>query len=115
LATSLPFLLSKYEAKLLQSWTDSQLAAGPLRSGQIKENELKDQSKRFLRELVQAIKAGEVDNITSDAWQATRELLGEFSRLRALQGFSPSENHCNVPVARSSEDKRDKGCASSCC
>jgi rsbT co-antagonist protein RsbR len=91
LAMSLPFLLSKYEAKLLQSWTDSQIAAGSLRSGQIKENELKDQSKRFLRELVQAIKAGQVDNITRGAWQTTRELLGEFSRLRALQGFSPSE------------------------
>jgi rsbT co-antagonist protein RsbR len=90
-ATSIPALLAKNEARVLQSWVEGQMAAGALRSGQIKEGEFKDQSKRFLREFVQALKAGEFDDVTGDAWQATRQVLEELSRSRAIQGFSPSE------------------------
>jgi RsbT co-antagonist protein rsbRD N-terminal domain len=45
----------------------------------------------FLGELVQAIRPGEVEGITGQSWSTTRELLGEYSRSRALQGFTPSE------------------------
>jgi rsbT co-antagonist protein RsbR len=90
-STSIPSLLLKNEAKVLASWTEGQVSAGSLRSGQIKEEELKDQSKRFLREFVQALKAGELDDITGEAWRGARELLEGFSRSRAIQGFSPSE------------------------
>jgi rsbT co-antagonist protein RsbR len=84
-------LITKHEAKLLPSWIDGQIAAGSLRSGQLKEDELRDQSKRFLRELVQALKSGELDDIGSPDWSATRELLAEFTRTRAIQGFTPSQ------------------------
>src|SRR5262249_44458262 len=50
-----------------------------------------DQSRRFLREFVYALKSGEVDDVTGQAWSASRDLLGSFSRSRALQGFTPSE------------------------
>ena len=69
----------------------NQLDAGSLRSGQIKEDELKDQSRKSLGELVQAIKLGEVEDITGQSLSTTRELLGEYSRSRALQGFTPSD------------------------
>jgi len=87
----IPTLLETHEKMVLASWMESQIAAGSLRSGQIKENELKDQSQRFLREFVQALKSGEMDDPSGATWSAVRELLGDFSRSRALQGFTPSQ------------------------
>jgi rsbT co-antagonist protein RsbR len=84
-------LFTKHEVRLLADWMRNQLDAGSLRSGQVKEDELKDQSRWFLREFVEALKLGEVDDITGQAWRATRDLLGEYSRSRVLQGFTPSE------------------------
>jgi hypothetical protein len=65
-------LFSKHEARLLADWMRSQLDAGSLRSGQIKEDEVKDQCRRFLREFVQALKLGEVEDITGQQWSTTR-------------------------------------------
>jgi rsbT co-antagonist protein RsbR len=84
-------LLNKHQAKLLASWFESQVAAGVLRSGQIKEQELKEQSLRFLREFTSGLKSGHADDIMGQGWSGARELLGEVSRSRALQGFTPSE------------------------
>ena len=52
---ALSSLVTKHEATLLTTWVRNQLDAGSLRSGQIKEGELTDQSQRFLREFVKAI------------------------------------------------------------
>jgi rsbT co-antagonist protein RsbR len=66
------------------------VASGALRSGQVKE-ELKAQSQNFLREFIGGLKSGQTDDITGQDWSSARELLREFSRLCALQGFTPSE------------------------
>jgi rsbT co-antagonist protein RsbR len=84
-------LVSKHEATLLTGWMRSQIDAGSLLSGQIKEDELTDQSGRFLSEFAKALKSGQVDDITGPAWSAVRDLLDALSRSRALQGFTPSE------------------------
>jgi len=84
-------LITKHETELLTAWMHNQLEVGSLRSGQIKEDEQEDQSRRFLREFVNALNSGEVDDVTGQAWSATRDLLGSLSRSRALQGFTPSE------------------------
>jgi rsbT co-antagonist protein RsbR len=84
-------LTDEHHARLLTSWWESQVAAGWLRSGQIREDELKHQSQRFLQEFIDGLKSGDVDDITGASWNGARELLGEFSRSRALQGFTPSE------------------------
>ena len=89
--TALSDLITKHEAELLTSWMRNQLEAGSLRSGQIKEDELRDQSRRFLREFTDALKSGDVDDVTGQAWSATRDLLSSFSCSRAQQGFTPSE------------------------
>ena len=88
---TLSALVAKHEAALLAGWLRSQTDAGSLRSGQIKEDELTDQSRRFLSEFVKATKSGQVHDITELAWSAVRDLLGGISRSRALQGFTPSE------------------------
>jgi len=87
----IPTLLERREREVLASWTGRQISAGALRSGQIKEEELRQQSERFLRGFVQALKAGEIDDVAGAAWEPVRELLGEVSRARAVQGFTPSE------------------------
>jgi rsbT co-antagonist protein RsbR len=69
----------------------NQVDAGSLRTGQIKEDELTGQSQRFLREFVKALKDGQVDDTAGPAWSAARDLLGEISRSRALQSFTPTE------------------------
>jgi len=51
--SSIPSLITKNEAKMLTSWISGQITAGSLRSGQIKEDELRGQSRHFLREFVQ--------------------------------------------------------------
>jgi rsbT co-antagonist protein RsbR len=87
----IPDLLEKHQSKLLAAWLERQLAAGSLRSGQIKEDELKEQSQRFLREFVGTLKSAPTDDVMGPGWSTVRELLGDVSRSRALQGFTPSE------------------------
>ena len=84
-------LIRENEAELLSSWLRSQLDAGSLRSGQLKEDELKQQSRQFLREFLRALKSAKLDDINADEWKATRDLLGDISRSRTIQGFTPSE------------------------
>jgi rsbT co-antagonist protein RsbR len=87
----IPTLLKTHETMVLASWMKSQVTAGSLRSGQMKEDELKDQSERFLREFVHALESGETNDISGATWSSVRDLLAEVSRSRAAQGFSPSQ------------------------
>ena len=87
----IPDLLEKHQSKLLAAWLERQLGSGSLRSGQIKEDELKEQSQKFLRECLGGLKSAHADDVMGPGWSTVRELLGEFSRSRALQGFTPSE------------------------
>jgi rsbT co-antagonist protein RsbR len=84
-------LVAKNEAKLLAAWIEQQLAAGSLRSGQISEQELREQSRSFLSEFIRALKSGDIEDSSGPAWVATRELLADVSRSRAFQGFTPAE------------------------
>jgi rsbT co-antagonist protein RsbR len=70
---------------------ESQSAAGSLRSGQLKENELREQSQTFLRAFVEALESAEMEDPSGAAWSPARELLADISRSRAAQGFTPSQ------------------------
>ena len=83
-------LLDKHEQKVLTAWLASLVASGASRSGQVKE-ELKNQSQKFLREFIGGLKSGQADDIAGEDWSSAREILREFSRSCALQGFTPSE------------------------
>jgi rsbT co-antagonist protein RsbR len=87
----LPALVDQHQSQLLASWLENQIASGSLRSGQIKEDELKNQSQRFLHEFIGGLKSGHTDDIVGAGWSGARELLGEISGSRASQGFTPSE------------------------
>jgi rsbT co-antagonist protein RsbR len=87
----IPALVARHERKVLASWMESQSAAGSLRSGQLKENELREQSQTFLRAFVEALESAEMEDPSGAAWSPARELLADISRSRAAQGFTPSQ------------------------
>ena len=83
-------ILKAHEAELLDEWLREQSAG--LRSGsKIKESELRSQSAEFLSLLQQATQNGNVTDVYGPAYGRVRDLLGDLSRSRGQQGFSPSE------------------------
>jgi rsbT co-antagonist protein RsbR len=89
--SALPTLIGTNYQQLLDDWLARQKREGALRSGQIKEGELADQSRRFLSELGKSTVAGRLDDIAGPEWSGTRDVLEELARSRAAQGFTPSE------------------------
>lgn len=88
---SLPAILSKYEAETLSEWLKEQVQAISRHAGRIKESELREQSKEFLTLLIRAANSGKLDDIRGSHWSEACEMLGNLSRTRGLQGFTPSE------------------------
>ncbi len=82
-------ILDKDEADLLKGWVAEQ--ASSKRGGSIREAELRQQCSEFLRLFREGVRQGGVDDVEGAAWSGAREMLGEVSRSRSLQGFSSSE------------------------
>ncbi len=82
-------VIQKYEADLLTRWVEHQVAAMGGR-GKIKENELREESRDFLRHFTEALQSGNID-LSSAAWANVRDFLTRVSASRAKLGFSPSE------------------------
>ena len=88
---AIPDIVERHEGDLLPEWIDRQLAAGTLRRDLMKEDELREQSRRFLQLFRKSMQNGGAQDVNTPAWAETRALLEEISRSRARQGFSPSE------------------------
>jgi rsbT co-antagonist protein RsbR len=86
----LPELLQQNEAEVLDEWVREQKSALG-QKGQIKDQELRSQCADFLGRLRQAARNGSFSDLRGSQWDSLRELLGEVSRSRGQQGFSPSE------------------------
>ncbi len=84
-------ILSKNEKDLLSEWMRHQLEAVTLRRDLISEEDLRDQSFQFLRQLRAAIQRDPSVDLYHEAWDEVKELLTEISTTRARRGFSPSE------------------------
>ncbi|MBM4467068.1 MAG: STAS domain-containing protein [Chloroflexi bacterium] len=87
----IPEILVKYEEELLADWVKEQLAASTLRPDLIGERELRQQSVEFLNLFREAAQGGNLTDIEAPEWAKVRDMLAGVSRLRAGQGFSPSE------------------------
>ena len=86
----IPRILKSYEAELLDEWLREQISA--FRPGsKISESELRGQAREFLSLLQQATQGGNVSDIQGPSYGRVRDMLGDVSRSRGLQGFSPSE------------------------
>jgi rsbT co-antagonist protein RsbR len=83
-------ILKNHEATLLADWIREQVSLPGL-AGRIKEGELREQCGSFLRQLQEASQGNNLTNINASEWSPVRDLLGEVSRSRGQQGFSPSE------------------------
>lgn len=83
-------LIERNEPTLRDEWMAALRSAGALRTGQISDTELAQQTRSFMRELRAGVSSGSI-NIEDEAWITMRQLLGDISRSRALQGYSPTE------------------------
>jgi rsbT co-antagonist protein RsbR len=88
--TSLAQLFQKHQQQILEDWIRQQLGAASLRSDLLKESELREQSREFLKNFIDATQAG-AEDLDAPSWKQVKEVLGSISRSRAAQGFSPSE------------------------
>ena len=86
----IPRILKTYEAELLDEWQREQLSAFRLGS-KISESEVRTQSREFLNLLQVATQSGNVTDVQGPSYGRVRDMLGDVSRSRGLQGFSPSE------------------------
>jgi len=88
--TSLHGILGKYESDMLAEWVNHQLAAVTLRRDLLKDDDLREQSRRFLSLFMEALKKSGAD-VQGAGWSDVREFLSEVSQSRARQGFTPTE------------------------
>ena len=86
----IPRIVKTHEADLLEEWLREQLSA--FRPGsKISESELRSQSREFLSLLQQATEGVNGSDVQGPSYGRVRDMLGDISRSRSLQGFSPSE------------------------
>ena len=83
-------VLEKFESEILTQWVSEQMGAIAMRRDLLKESQLWEQSRRFLSVLRLAAQSGTGD-IATAPWSGVRDVLGDLSRERAAQGFTPSE------------------------
>ncbi len=83
-------LLRKNERDVLQQWLSYQISATTMRADLIKESDLREESRRFLQ-LFTAVMQQNGDDENAGSWKSVKDMLGEISRSRVAQGFSPSE------------------------
>jgi rsbT co-antagonist protein RsbR len=88
-AQGLAALVSRNEEEILREWI-REMTGATRRSDLIKESEIQVQCSEFLRLMNEALAVGGLD-FQSSAWDKIRKMLGNISRSRAQQGFSPSE------------------------
>ena len=88
--TRIAEVLERNEAEILSDWMKEQATALTQRPDLMKESELRQQSTKFLKLFREAMAGNNLD-IQQPIWGPVREFIGEVSRSRAIQGFSPSE------------------------
>lgn len=84
-------IVEQSEEALLSDWIQLQWQSlGPVRD-RIPQSELKLNSHDFVMGLRQGLSRDGTSDIMGPAWAGLREMLGNLSRQRVTQGFSPSE------------------------
>jgi rsbT co-antagonist protein RsbR len=88
--STIPEILRKQEAALLDNWTNEQSRTKAVTS-RLSESEIRTQSRRFIQLLQEATTRGNTVDVDTDAFKELRRFLEEISSSRAALGFSPSE------------------------
>lgn len=89
--TRIPEILTQYQDELLADWVRIQLAAPNRRLDLVSEQELRRESQEFLDSVCQAVRDGDLGDVSASSWNRVREMLAGLSRSRARLGFTPAE------------------------
>ena len=89
-SSKIPEILKTHEADLLSEW-NQELIATNTRKGLIKEAELQEECREFLKLLRTATQSGNLSNVQALEWREVREMLTSISRSRSQKGFTPTE------------------------
>lgn len=87
--STLGSIIVQRKVEILSEWL-REMSGATRRVDLMKESELQSQCSRFIELLAQATTAAG-PSVQSQAYDPMREMLGEISRSRALQGFSAKE------------------------
>ena len=86
----LPQIVRQNEQAILEDWLSAQKSAGQSGMGRISDADLRNHSAEFLSALVEGLTTSG-PRADAQGYGRCRQVLGEVSRARALQGFSPSD------------------------
>jgi rsbT co-antagonist protein RsbR len=86
----IPEIVEQHETEILADWLRL-LKGGAGRTGRLDVAELDTQAREVLGALREAIHGDNLDNIEAPEFLKLRDILGNISRSRALQSFTPSE------------------------
>jgi rsbT co-antagonist protein RsbR len=89
--SSLAAILDKHESDILNEWTRRQHESLSSRRDLISESELRTDSRRLLSVLRESLAAAAGFDVSREEWAKARDILGDLSRRRAAQGFTPTE------------------------
>ncbi|MBV9762026.1 MAG: STAS domain-containing protein [Acidobacteriaceae bacterium] len=89
--TRLAEIIGRHERDLLAEWTRRQMDSFGTGRDRISETQLRGNSQDFLRALTEALLRNAGSDLRRQEWSSMKDLLGEISRQRATQGFTPSE------------------------
>ncbi|RFC37481.1 MAG: rsbT co-antagonist protein RsbR [Candidatus Nitrotoga sp. SPKER] len=84
-------VIQKDEKIILEQWGSYQLSSFTMRRDLISENEVKQESRKFLQLFSGALQNNKNDKLTGNEWDDVRVLLADVSLSRAKKGFSPSD------------------------
>jgi rsbT co-antagonist protein RsbR len=87
--TSIPQLIDKNQKQLLNEWLDQQTAAGTGEGAAGEEQ--RSLSQRFIAALKDGLGSGQLAELGTEKWAATRTVLEEVSQQGALRGATPTQ------------------------
>ena len=90
-SSRIPEILERHQVELLSHWMRQITASGVRRDDLMREGELRQQCDEFLHRVLAAAKQGDLHRIDGPEWEPVRQLLGDLSRTRAVQGFTPRQ------------------------
>jgi len=87
----LPQILKKFQNEIIREWLADQVRKFNSGLGSIPEADLRRQSTEFLNAVQNDSETGGAEDITTDQWSRTRDVLTDVSHSLARQGASPAD------------------------
>ncbi len=89
--TVLADLIDRCQTELLSSWLNLQGQSAKSERHRVPESQIRANSQEFIETVREALASRGGSDVTSAEWKKVRDLLGELSRHRATEGFSPTD------------------------